>query len=117
MMLFFAFLQWNDIDRGYWILIYLAASILALIAVLQFCNTCIIAWAILLIISCIFMIVPILDGVITFFHSSNMSEYLSEMQNDKPHIEQVREFSGLLIIIFYSIITLVNSYKNINAST
>lgn len=117
MMLFFAFLQWNDTDRGYWVAIYLAASILALIAFIQSCSTCIITWAILLIISCVFLIMPIFDGVLTFFHSSNINEFFSEMQKDKPHVEQIREFSGLLIIIIYSIITLVISYKNINAST
>ena len=111
LMIFFAVLQWNDPDRGNWILIYLAAGILAIIAYFKTCKACIIAWSILLTLSCFIMLLPTLSGVATFINNDDITEFVSSMQDDKPYIEQVREFSGLLIVIVYSIITAMVSYK------
>ena len=110
-MIFFAVLQWNDPDRGNWILIYLTAGILAIIAYFKTCKACIIAWSILLTLSCFIMLLPTLSGVATFINNDDITEFVSSMQDDKPYIEQVREFSGLLIVIVYSIITAIVSYK------
>ena len=111
-MIFFTVLQWNDPDRGYWILIYLTACILAIIAFFKTCKACIIAWSCLLTLSCFIMLLPTLSGVATFINNGDIAEFIANMQEDKPYIEQVREFSGLLIVITYSIITALVSYKS-----
>lgn len=58
------------------------------------------------------MLLPTLSGVATFINNGDIAEFIANMQEDKPYIEQVREFSGLLIVITYSIITALVSYKS-----
>ena len=104
-MLFFASLQWNDPDQLLWISIYTGAAITAILFAFKFCKICTQILAIILICICITMAFWTVPGVINFFQESKLDEALSPMQEDNPHIEQLREILGLLIVLVYSIYT------------
>lgn len=112
LMLSFAALQWNDPDRVIWIGIYVATALMALIAFTEVCKSCVQAWAIMLSIISLIMLIQTLPGVITFVQTSNYGEIFSPMTEDKPYIEQVREFLGLLIVMIYSIYVAILFYKS-----
>lgn len=112
LMLSFTTLQWNDSDRLIWIGIYFATSLLALIAYTGICKSCIRAWAIMLSIITLIMLMQAFPGVITYFQVSNYGEIFTSMTEDKPYIEQVREFIGLLIVLIYCTHITIQVYKN-----
>ena len=43
------------------------------------------------------------SGIAAYLQKSNYQEIFSDMSDDKPYIEQVREFLGLLIVLLYCI--------------
>lgn len=111
-MLIFAVLQWNDPDRVIWIAIYLATALLALITYIEVCKPCIQACAIILGIACLIMLMQAVPGAITYLQTSNYAEIFSPMIENKPYIEQVREFLGLLIVLVYCILVVKIFHRN-----
>ena len=111
LMLIFAVLQWNDIDGPIWMLVYIATAFLALLAYKQSCIPCTMAWALIVTLSAIHMLVGVSPGVITFLETNAYTEIFFPMNEKKPYIEQTREALGLLIILFYCVIALLQSYK------
>lgn len=112
MMILFAALQWNDIDGPIWVCIYLATSVLALIAYKEICLPCTIAWTIMVAILSIYMLMGIIPGVFNLIENNAYAEILFAMDDSKPHIEQMREALGLLIILFYCTSALIHTYMN-----
>ncbi len=110
-MLSFAALQWNDPDRLKWIAIYCATALLALIAYTGICKSCVQAWAILLSIITLIMLIQAIPSVITYFQTSNYGEIFSPMTEDKPYIGQVREFIELLIVLIFCVYVATQVYK------
>ena len=104
LMLSFTALQWNDPDRLIWIGIYFTTALLALMALIELCESCVRAWAIVLCLIAIIMIALVFPGVVTFLQISNFQEIFSTMEDNKPYIEEMREFLGLLIITVYCIV-------------
>ena len=115
-MLFFAVLQWNDPDRLKWVGIYLAAALLALFITIDICKPCMRAWVIMLSIISIIMMLQLIPGVITFFQGTNYQEIFSAMTDDKPYIEEIREFLGLLIVMFYCVFVGITLHVNLKNS-
>ena len=112
MMFGFAALQWNDPDRLQWISVYFATSFLAILIFIKLCNTCAKAWAIMLSTICLIMMTQTFTGVFEYLQTSNYSDIYLPMTDDKPHIEEVREFLGLLIVLLYCITSTIILFKN-----
>jgi hypothetical protein len=107
-MLIFASLQWNDIDRFLWVSIYVVAALLALIAYTNICQTCTIAWACLLIVFSVYLLVALAPGISDYLEANAYTEIFFGMKEDKSYIEQTREAMGILIILFYCVCLLIH---------
>ena len=101
LMFSFAALQWNDPDRLIWIGIYITTALMALTASVEVCKSCVRAWAIMLCIISLIMMAKISPEVFKIIQNHNYQEIFSTMSDDKPYIEQTREFLGLLIVLLY----------------
>ena len=77
LMLFFAALQWNDIDAPIWISIYLVTALLALITYKQICLTCSVAWALVTTLLASYMLIGVAPGIINFLESNTYTEIFS----------------------------------------
>ncbi len=106
-MLIFAALQWNDVDAPIWLVIYLATAILAFIAYKEFCIPCCVAWATIVIILNIYLLIGVIPGLNNLLTNDNYTEIFSAMDDDKLYIEEAREFLGLFITLGYCIVTLI----------
>ncbi len=109
LMVLFALLQWNDIDRLIWLSIYLAAALLAFLTYKKNCQPCIIAWACLIIVFAGYMLIAVIPGVANTLEPNAYTDIFFSM-HDKTYMEQTREALGLLIILFYSICILIQIY-------
>lgn len=108
----FAALQWNDPDRLQWISLYVATALLAILIFIKLCNPCSIAWAIMLSMISLIMMTQTLPGVFEYLQSSNYNDIYLPMTEEKPQIEQVREFLGLLIVVLYCFTSAITLFKN-----
>ena len=108
----FAALQWNDQDRLLWISVYVAGALLAILIFTKKCKACASAWAIMLSVICLIMMIKAFPGLIEYVKSSSYNELYSAMTEEKPYIEQVREFLGLLIVLCYCLISAYILFKN-----
>ncbi len=111
-MLAFAILQLNDSDRLVWISIYLASALMVFFALIEACNPCVRAWAIMLCILSLILMVQVFPGVITFLQTSDYQEIYAPITSKKSYIEQTREFLGLLIVMLYCIYVAFSLRKN-----
>lgn len=90
----FAVVQLNDPDPERWILVYGMVAGLSLLhgfwkplPYVTFALMCL----------CLFWAVTLVPGMLEWFGSSDKSEMLGQMMDDKPYIEETRELGGLLI--------------------
>ena len=113
LMLFFAALQWNDIDAPIWLVIYLTTAFLAFIIYREICIPCCIAWATAVMMLTVYTLIDVLPGLNALISNNAYNEIFSTMSDDKPYIEQTREFFGLLIILMYCSSVLILLYKKI----
>lgn len=74
MMFGFAALQWNDPDRLQWISVYIATAFLAILIFIKLCNTCAMAWAIMLSMICLKMMTQTFTGVFEYLQTFNYSD-------------------------------------------
>lgn len=109
-MIIFAALQWNDIDSFLWLSIYLAAALLAFISYTYICQVCAIAWACILILFSVYLLVALAPGITDYLEANAYTEIFFGMNDEKPYIEQMREALGLVIVMLYSVLVLIESY-------
>ena len=113
-MLFFAALQWNDIDAPIWLVIYLTTAILAFIVYKEICIPCCIAWAIAIMVLTVYILIGVLPGLNMLISNNAYYEIFFAMSDDKPYIEQTRESLGLFIILVYCSSVLILLFKKHN---
>ena len=114
-MLIFAILQWNDVEAPIWLAIYLATAVLALIVYKEICIPCCIAWATMVIIFNIYLLIGVIPDLNILLTNNTYTEIFSAMDDNKPYIEQSREVLGLFIIFAYCLVILIRQlYKHIN---
>ena len=90
-----AALQFNDPDPKYWVTIYIVSGVIALFAAFKKCNP----WIILFVLAvCVYWAFLLFPAFWTWL-SSGAPSIVNTMQAESPHIEVVREFLGLLILI------------------
>jgi len=90
-----AALQFNDPDPLFWIAIWGVSGFIALFAAFKKCNP----WVILAVLAvCAFEAFRLFPAFWTWL-SSGAPSIVQTMQAESPHIEVVREFLGLLILI------------------
>lgn len=90
----FAFVQLNDPDPERWVTVYLMVAGLSLLhgfwkplPYVTFALMCL----------CLFWAVTLVPNMLEWFNSSDKSEMLGQMMDNKPYIEGTRELGGLLI--------------------
>ena len=110
MMLFFAALQWNDVDAPIWVTIYLITAILALGMYKEICLPCSAAWATMIILLSIYMLVGTIPGLNNLSINNAYDEIFLAMSDEKLYIEQTREFLGLSIIVTYCFGVLISLF-------
>ncbi len=91
----FAYWQFNDPDATKWVVVYGLVALYHLLAA----RGVFLKWSILLLTGAtlvwMFSLVPgFMDWI-----GNGMPSITSEMKTDQPHIEVVREFLGLLIVV------------------
>lgn len=109
-MLLFAALQWNDNDGLIWMALYLIAALLAFIAYKEICLPCTLAWAAMVSLLTLYMLIAVSPSLIEVIKTNAFTEILLTMSNNKPYIEQTREALGLLIILFYCCSIFIYTY-------
>lgn len=102
--LLFAFVQVNDPDAALWILIYGYVSVTSVFGVFKFYPRRALALAI---IACIIYLVILLPGVLAWLKEDDKTIFFDQMQDDKPYIEESREFFGLLLAIIALVFHLI----------
>lgn len=92
----FTFLQFNDPDAVFWIIIYAVASLMPLLALLRrtFLPATLIASSL-----CLFELVLSSPGAYTYWMHRHDELLMQSMNPDKPYIEEAREFLGSLIAL------------------
>ena len=91
----FAYLQFNDPDATKWVVVY---GLVALYHVLA-ARGVFLKWSMLLFMgACSIWMLTLVPGFIDWV-SSGMPSITSKMKTDQKHIEVVREFLGLLIVV------------------
>ena len=114
-MLIFAILQWNDVDAPIWLAIYLATAVLALIVYKEICIPCCVAWATMVVLLNIYLLIGVIPGLNILLTNNTYTEIFSAMDDNKLYIEQSREVLGLFIILVYCLGILLNQFcKHIN---
>ena len=90
----FAFVQLNDPDPERWVTVYLMVAGLSLLhgfwkplPYVTFALMCL----------CLFWAVTLVPAMLEWFSSSDKSEMLGQMMDNKPYIEGTRELGGLLM--------------------
>ncbi len=94
LFIIFAAVQINDPDPERWILLYGMVAGLSLLhgfwkplPYVTFALMCL----------CLFWAITLVPGMLEWFASSDKSEMLGQMMDNKPYIEETRELGGLLI--------------------
>jgi hypothetical protein len=94
----FAYVNLNDIDAWLWVSIYLVASVFCGLAVFEKYLPMLYLLAIAFYLVYAIKLFFAKDGVRDWIIKYNRESLVQSMQATKPHIEQAREFFGLLII-------------------
>lgn len=91
----FAYLNLNDPDPFIWVAAYGITALLFVIAAVGRLDRRIV-WAVGALV--FFWMLTMVPGMIDWF-KAGMPSIVAEMQANEPHIEVVREFLGLLIVV------------------
>ena len=95
LFLLFAIVQFNDPDPYYWVAIYGAVALVSGFAVAgRYNKTAILVLAGI----CIIWMATLIPGVIDWIEKG-MPSITGTMKAESPHIEYLREFLGLLLIL------------------
>lgn len=94
--LVFAFVQVNDPDGAYWILIYGAVSVLCVLAMFRYYPLKVIWGLIFLYVIYMGFLFP---GVLNWLAEDDKSVFFDQMQVEKPYIEESREFFGIFLAV------------------
>ncbi|MBV6646396.1 MAG: transmembrane 220 family protein [Cyclobacteriaceae bacterium] len=92
----FAYLQFNDPDPLLWVLLYGIVSLVSLLQVFDISNRRL--NGILLLLFVLYSL-NYLPGFYEWMTQPNKTELFGEMVDEKPYIEEAREFIGLLMSI------------------
>ncbi len=95
LFILFAVVQFNDPDPYYWIAIYSAVALISGFAVVGKYNKNIILTVIGVCIIWMFTLIP---GVIDWMEKG-MPSITGSMKAESPHVEYLREFLGLFIVL------------------
>lgn len=94
LFILFALVQINDPDPERWVLVYGMVAALSLLhgfwkplPYVTFALMCL----------CLFWAATLVPSMMEWFDSSDKSEMLGQMMDDKPYIEGTRELGGLVI--------------------
>ncbi len=91
----FAIVQYNDPDPWLWMLFYAFAALLSLMAVFGQFNK----WLLLAgILASLLWMATLVPGVIDWFQKG-MPSIAGSMKAESPHIEWMREFLGLFLVL------------------
>lgn len=108
-----AALQWNDPDPFFWISIYLSAAVICGFAAFERYNR----WAILLVMAVCLYELSTLFPDFSQWIKDDMPSITESMKASTPHVELVREFLGLAIVMIVLIFQYVRArYQVLKAS-
>ncbi len=92
----FTYLQFNDPDAVFWIIIYASA---ALIPLLGLFDRRYLAVTVIVSLLCLFEIISSSHGAYTYWLHRHDEALMQSMNPNKPYIEEAREFLGSLIAL------------------
>ena len=119
LFIIFAGLQYNDPDPYIWVPIYLYSAVFCYLAARQKFYP--IGYAIGIFVYLVYATYKIFDrnGLIDWFEYHNAESLVGSMKAQKPWIEEVREFFGLLICVAVLTVNWLYSakFKRINKAT
>jgi len=96
-----AALQLNDPDPLYWVVAYLATAAVGVAALFGRPLLALSRVAIGLTVAGLLISVP---GTTEYFASGDYASATLSMSDDKPYIEAIREFGGLLVALIYLLV-------------
>lgn len=94
LLLVFAYVQLNDPDPGYWVLVYAGSAAVFLAAVVGRYSNFVAAALVGAVVAGMVIALP---GFLDYFQSQDASSLVGAMLPEKPWVEPAREFFGLAI--------------------
>lgn len=91
-----AFIQWNDPDPAYWVLVYGATAVLAIAAAGNRFSR---LWTAIVIGAVAVGLLEALPGAMEYLRSSDPASLTGAMLPEKPWVEPAREFFGLFMAL------------------
>ena len=101
LFLLMAVIQLNDPDPLYWFSVYLAS---AGVAVVQFLGKESLAYFYLTLGMLLAGLLMSFPGTLDYLSAGDFTSITGKMSGEKPYIESVREFIGLLIVVAYFVV-------------
>lgn len=105
-----AVLQWNDPDPIAWILLYVAAAILAGLAARGRAPA--MALVALIVIAAGWMLL-LADSLLGFIARGDPGLLVATMKASDPLIEESREFLGLMLVVIWAVIAMVGGRRRV----
>ncbi|NNF01620.1 MAG: hypothetical protein HKN22_02960 [Bacteroidia bacterium] len=105
---YFAIIQYNDPDGIWWIIMYAVVAITALFHILKLKSIIPSYFGMLILVYAIVLTIP---GFSDWLASDTEGDIWGAMTDDKAYIEEVREFFGTMIALFFQSVFVIHSFK------
>lgn len=98
-LLFCAWLQLNDPDPAFWVLLYVVSGLVPVLFMIKVKSAVRSGVTVLALLFCLVGIGLSLEGAITYLQYADEEPLMQSMNDEKPYIEEARELIGVLIAL------------------